>query len=345
MGSDLTGRTLLHYRILEKLGEGGMGAVYRAEDQRMKRTVALKFLSADMLPDPSVHKRFVREAQAAGMLDHPNICTVYGLEEADGLSFIVMACVDGPTLARKMNQGMSLGEILDCAIGVAEGCEYAHGRGVVHRDLKAANIILSGRGAPKITDYGLARLEGRSRLTMRGTIMGTITVMAPEQLMGEDADRRTDIWALGVLLYEMVAGRNPFERSTVDQTMNAILHESPPPPDAADPRIPREFAWVFEKCFAKARSERYQHMDEMAADLRAIRGRLLPPQEAMVIHRSRGGQASATVTKTLGKADGPGGKAPSKPATAKRAGLGWPLLAGIAAVAIAAVLLLVWLAR
>ena len=128
MGGDLTGRTVLHYRILDKLGEGGMGAVYRAEDGRMKRTVALKFLAPAALSDPSAHKRFVREAQAAGLLDHPNICTVYGMEEADGLSFIVMTCVEGLTLAQKMNEGMTLGEIVDCVIAIAEACGYAHGR-------------------------------------------------------------------------------------------------------------------------------------------------------------------------------------------------------------------------
>src|ERR1017187_5388527 len=148
MSADLTGRTVLHYRLVEKLGEGGMGAVYKAEDGRMKRTVALKFLSATTVPDPTAQKRFVREAQAAGMLDHPNICTVYGLEEDGGASFIVMACVEGHTLAQKMTQGMTLSEVVDCAVAIAEGCGYAHGRGIVHRDLKAANIIVNGQGTP-----------------------------------------------------------------------------------------------------------------------------------------------------------------------------------------------------
>jgi serine/threonine protein kinase len=339
MGPDLTGRTLRHYRVLEKLGEGGMGAVYRAEDGRMQRIVALKFLLPQALPGPSDHKRFVREAQAAGKLDHPNICTVYGLEEADGFSFIVMACVDGPTLARKMNQGMTLGEILECAVGVAEGCEYAHGQGIIHRDLKPANIILTARGIPKITDFGLARLENRSRLTLPGTIMGTITAMAPEQLMAEDADGRTDIWALGVLLYEMLTGVRPFERPSMDRTMQAILHETPPAPHVVDARLPREFAWVFEKTLAKARSERYQHMDELAADLRAIRKRLIPQQESILIQRGRPGSSTA-VTATL-----PPRTAAAKPAVAKPSGLGWPMLVGIGAVAVAVIVLLVLLAR
>ena len=348
MGADLTGQTLLHYRILNKLGEGGMGSVYRAEDGRMKRVVALKFLGPSALSDPSVHKRFVREAQAAGMLDHPNICTVYGMEEADGRAFIVMSCVDGPTLARKMSEGMTLSEALDCTIGVADGCGYAHERGVIHRDLKAANIILSRTGSPKITDFGLARVENRSRLTMRGTIMGTVTAMAPEQLIGDDADRRTDIWALGVLLYEMVTGRNPFERASMDATMQAILHETPAAPHTADPRLPKEFGWVFEKCFAKSRAERYQTMEEFAADLRALRARLLPPQESIVIRRGKGAPASIA-TATLGKAPAPGAAVavPAKPAApaTNKAGLGWPMIVAIAVVALATICLLVWLLK
>ena len=337
MSADLTGRTVLHYRLVEKLGEGGMGAVYKAEDGRMKRTVALKFLSATSLPDPTAQKRFVREAQAAGMLDHPNICTVYGLEEEGGASFIVMACVEGHTLAQKMTQGMTLGEVVDCAIAIAEGCGYAHGRGIVHRDLKAANIIVNAQGTPKITDFGLARLEDRSRLTMPGTVMGTITSMAPEQLMAEDADRRTDIWALGVLLYEMLTGARPFERPSLDRTMQAILHEMPAAPRSVDPRLPNEFGVVFEKCLAKARRERYQYMDELAADLRAIRQRLTPAQAGILIRRGHAGQASVA-TRTMAKAPAP---APA----AKPAKLAWPMLAGIGAVALAVIVLLILLSK
>ncbi len=339
MGADLTGRSILHYRVLEKIGEGGMGAVYKAEDARMKRIVALKFLASGGLSDPASHKRFVREAQAAGMLDHPNICTVYGLEEADGMAFIVMACVDGPTLSRKMNLGMTLAEVLDCAIAVADGCAYAHERGVVHRDLKAANIILSSQGAPKITDFGLARLENRSRLTVPGTILGTITAMAPEQLMGEDADRRTDVWSLGVLLYEMVTGAQPFERPTMDKTMQAILHETPPAPHVVDARLPRELAWVFEKALAKARGERYQHIDELAADLRAIRQRLLPAQASITIERGKT-RLSSAVTATLAKAE-----SPAQPASKKPGSLGWPMIVGIGVVAVLIVVVMFWLAK
>jgi serine/threonine protein kinase len=332
MAQALTGRTVLHYRILEKMGEGGMGAVYRAEDQRLRRPVALKFLSQTILCDRTSRTRFVREAQAAGALDHPNICTVYGLEEADGFCFIVMAFVEGPTLGQKMMQGMSLAEALDCAISIADGLACAHGHGVVHRDVKAANILISPQGAPKITDFGLAFLENRSRLTSPGTVMGTITAMAPEQLLAEDADRRTDIWAFGVLLYEMLTGRKPFDGPNAQETMQAILHKTPPPPHTLNPRLPRELGWIFEKTLAKARSERYQHIDELATDLRAIRRRLTPEQEGLRIERAKaGGLDTATLT---------------APVTPRKApGLGWPLLAAIVAVVLAIVILFAIFAR
>ena len=186
-----------------------------------------------------------------------------------------------------MIEGMTLAQVLDCAIAIGEGLECAHSHGVVHRDIKATNILLTRHGIPKITDFGLAFLENRSRLTLPGTVMGTITAMAPEQLMAEDADRRTDIWAFGVLLYEMLTGRTPFDGPNIQETMQAILHETPRFPHALDPRLPREFAWVFEKVLAKARSERYQHMDDLVTDLRAIRRRLTPEQEAVTIRRTR----------------------------------------------------------
>jgi eukaryotic-like serine/threonine-protein kinase len=330
--ADLTGRTVLHYRILSKLGEGGMGTVYKAEDQRLRRTVALKFLSPAVFSDPTSRSRFIREAQAAAGLDHPNICTVYGMEEAEGLSFIVMACVDGPSLAQTMAEGMALVQSLDCAIAIGEGLQCAHSHGVVHRDVKAANIIRSPQGVPRITDFGLARLENRSRLTTPGTVMGTITAMAPEQLMAEDADRRTDIWAFGVLLYEMLTGRKPFDRPSAQATMQAILHETPPSPHAVDSRLPREFKWVFEKALAKGRSERYQYIDDLVTDLRAIRRRLTPEQEAVTVCRDQQADV-ATVTVSP--------QASPEPTW----GLGWPILAAIGAVLIAVVTLLVLLMR
>jgi len=327
----LTGRMVLHYRLLEKLGEGGMGTVYKAEDQRLRRLVALKFLSAEVLSDSTSRTRFVREAQAAGALDHPNICTVYGLEEADGFCFIVMACIEGPTLGQKMIEGMTLGQALDCAASIGEGLACAHAHGVVHRDIKAANILLNQQGVPKITDFGLAFLENLSRLTLPGTVMGTATAMAPEQLLAEDADRRTDIWAFGVLLYEMLTGRLPFDGANIHETTQAILHKTPPSPHALDSRLPREFEQVFEKVLAKARSERYQHIDGLVTELRAIRRGLTTEQEAVVIRRIQQPEATAPMFQ----------QASLEPA----GGLGWPILVAIGAVSVAVVTLLVLLMR
>ena len=331
MAQPRAGQTVLHYRLLERLGEGGMGTVYKAEDQRLRRLVALKFLSADVLCDSTSRARFEREAQAAGALDHPNICTVYGLEEADGFCFIVMACVEGPTLGQRMMVGMTLAQAVDCAISIGEGLECAHSHGVVHRDIKAANILLNPQGVPKITDFGLAFLENLSRLTVPGTVMGTITAMAPEQLLAEDADRRTDIWAFGVLLYEMLTGRKPFEGANIQETMQAILHKTPLFPHALDSRLPREFERVFEKALAKARSERYQHIDDLVTELRAIRRGLTTEQEAVTIHRIQ--QPDAAEATTVPQAS-------PQPA----GGLGWPMLAAIGAV-LAAVLTLLLLMR
>ena len=327
MGQLLTGQMVLHYRLLEKLGEGGMGTVYKAEDQRLRRLVALKFLSADVLSDSTSRARFVREAQAAGALDHPNICTVYGLEEADGFCFIVMACVDGPSLGQKMIEGMTLAQALDCAIAIGEGLECAHSHGVVHRDIKPANILLNPQGVPKITDFGLAFLENLSRLTLPGTVMGTITAMAPEQLLAEDADRRTDIWAFGVLLFEMLTGRKPFDGANIQETTQAILHQTPPSPHTLDSRLPREFGRVFEKVLAKARSERYQHIDDLVTELRAIRRGLTAEQEAVAIRRTEQPEATTATVSS---------QASPKPA----GGLGWPILVAIGAVLAAIVTLL-----
>ena len=330
--ADLTGRTVLHYRIGAKLGEGGMGAVYQAHDLQLRRTVALKFLSPAMLSDRTSRARFIREAQAAGSLDHPNICTVYGLEEAAGLSFIVMALVDGPTLAQRMSQGMALSEALDCAIAIGEGLQFAHSHGIVHRDIKASNVLVSHHGVPKITDFGLARLENRSRLTAPGTVLGTVTAMAPEQLRGEDADRRTDIWAFGILLYEMVTGRKPFERPNASETMQAILRESPRPPQALNPRLPQEFTWVIEKTLAKSRSQRYQHIDDLLTDLRALRRRLPAEQAAVSTPSAQPPDDEAATMPSL---------APSQSAWRQN----WHILAAIGVLLIASIILFAVLRR
>ena len=297
----MTGETISHFRVAEKLGEGGMGAVYRAEDTLLRRTVALKFLKPSLVNDPTARARFLREAQAAAGLEHPNICPVYGFEEADGRAFIVMAFVEGAALARRMTEGFDVCQAVDWMIGICEGLKYAHRHGIVHRDIKAANVIVSDTGVPRITDFGLARIEDRSRITAPGSVLGTVDCMAPEQLLGEDADRRTDIWALGILFYEMIAGRNPFVRATAKETMRAIVEQPAPPLDLARRGLPPEVEMVIEKATVKSRAERYQHVDDMVADLRGLRRRLTPEQSSVAL-RAIPGEDAVTESIAAGSA-------------------------------------------
>ena len=275
------GETISHYRVLEKLGEGGMGVVFKAEDTRLRRLVALKFLSGKTAPDAKATARLLREAQAGGSLDHPNICRVHGLEEHEGRVFIVMAFVEGESLDRRIRAGLRLGEALDIGIQIGEGLKAAHERGIVHRDIKPANVLITQDGVATITDFGLALVRDRSRLTMPGTVMGTMTTMAPEQLRAEDADARTDVWALGVVLYEMCTGRLPFAHRDAVRLMRAILEEGPPSPTAIRPSLPSDLDEIVGKALAKAREDRYQRVDGLVADLRVLRRRLTAGQEAL----------------------------------------------------------------
>lgn len=277
-------RIISHYRLLEKLGEGGVGEVYRAEDTVLRRIVALKFLHSRGDAEHGLHERFLREAQAGAALEHPNICPTYGMENYDGQFFIVMGYVDGEPLSARIKKGLKLAEALNIAIGVGEGLDYAHQNGVIHRDVKAANILLTKSGVPRISDFGIARIEKRSRLTSPGAVIGTVNCMAPEQLMATETDRRTDIWAMGVLLYHMLTGRRPFARGNVGKTINAILHEAAPDAQAADPRLPAELCRIAAKALAKAREDRYQHAGEMVVDLRQVRASLTPEESAMVLN-------------------------------------------------------------
>jgi serine/threonine protein kinase len=207
-GSTIAGR----YQIMEELGRGGMGVVYRAEDTKLKRTVALEFLPPELTHIPEVKERFMREAQAAAALDHPNICTVYEFDQAEETSFISMAYIEGQSLKKKIESGpLELDEALKITTQVAEGLQEAHKKGIVHRDIKSANIMVTEKGQAKIMDFGLARTTEGTLLTKEGTTMGTIAYMSPEQARGEKVDQRTDIWSLGVVLYEMFCGQLPFK--------------------------------------------------------------------------------------------------------------------------------------
>ncbi len=207
----LVGQTISHYKILEKLGEGGMGVVHKAQDTRLERTVALKFLAAHLLGDDEAKARFLREAKAAAGLDHPNVCTVYEVGEADGKTFLAMALIEGESLEARIAKGpLPLQDALDISRQVADGLEAAHEKGVTHRDIKPANVMVDSKGRATIMDFGLARLAEASRLTKADQTLGTMPYMSPEQLQGAETDHRTDIWALGCVLYEMVSGARPF---------------------------------------------------------------------------------------------------------------------------------------
>jgi len=269
----LKGKTIARkYKIIEKLGEGGMGVVFKAKDTKLDRLVALKFLPPDMTKDKEAKKRFIQEAQAAAALDHPNICTVHEVNEAEGQTFIAIAYIAGQSLKERIAAGpLDIGEALDIAIQVAEGLKEAHGKGIIHRDIKPGNIMLTEKGQAKIMDFGLAKLEWKPDFTKTSTIMGTAAYMSPEQARGEAVDQRTDIWSFGVMLYEMLAGTRAFGKKSDQALLYAILNESPEPLSGLRPDIPRPIEQIIAKALEKDRSRRYQTMAEMLKELKAAR--------------------------------------------------------------------------
>ena len=271
----VAGKTISHYKILSELGRGGMGVVYKAEDLKLKRTVALKFLRSDVLEDEEHKERFLREAQAAAALDHPNICTVHEIDEVDGETFIAMAFIEGQSVKDKIaERPLKLDEALDIAIQTAEGLKAAHQKGIVHRDIKPANLMLTEEGQPKVMDFGLAQLAEGSKLTKTHTMLGTPAYMSPEQARRTPTDRRTDIWSLGVVIYEMVTGRLPFEGERQEAVVYAIGNEEPEPITALRVGVPTELDFIVSKAMAKDAAERYQHVEEMIVDLRGLRKNL-----------------------------------------------------------------------
>jgi eukaryotic-like serine/threonine-protein kinase len=275
----MIGTTVSHYTILEKLGEGGMGVVYKAEDTRLKRTVALKFLPPGLTSDPEAKERFVHEAQAASALEHANICSIHEIAEHDGQTFIVMGYYEGRTLKEKIeNGGLSEGPLsgkiedgIDIAIQIAEGLARAHEAGIVHRDIKPANIFITTRNEVKILDFGLAKLSGQTILTKTGSTLGTAAYMSPEQAKGETVDLRTDIWSLGVVLYEMLTDRKPFESDHEQALIYEILNQDPTPTRKLRPDTPEALEQVIQRAMAKKPEDRYQRMEELLADLKALR--------------------------------------------------------------------------
>lgn len=261
-----------HYRIVERIGAGGMGEVYLAEDTELNRKVALKFLLPQYDTDEDLRARFKREAQAAAALSHPNIITIHDVAEFQGRPFFAMEMVEGHSLRDMIRrEELSLRQILDIAIQLCEGLTGAHEAGVTHRDIKPANILIDNKGRTKILDFGLATIEGVSRLTRPGSTVGTVGYMSPEQAEGGQVDHRSDIFSLGVILYEMITGRQPFRKEGVAATLNAIIHETPEPLARYKAKIPDGLQQAVDRLLDKNRDLRYQHADDILADLKRIR--------------------------------------------------------------------------
>jgi len=272
--------TLFQYRILHKLGAGGMGEVYLARDTRLERDVALKILKPEMATDPDRLRRFLREARAASALSHPNVAQVYEIGEAQGLSFIAMEYVDGDTLAARLEGGpLPIADILDVGLSVSDALDEAHARGIIHRDIKPANIMISRRGRVKVLDFGLVKLTrplnataelDRSSSTTTGVILGTLDYLSPEQALGRELDHRTDVFSLGIVLYQLTSGRLPFAAESLGEMLDHLLHREPPAFDDRNGALPADFARVVRKCLEKEPDRRYQSTRELLVDLRNI---------------------------------------------------------------------------
>jgi len=272
MGLIMIGQTISHYKILEKLGAGGMGVVYKAQDRKLERLVALKFLPSPLEANDAEKQRFIIEARAASALDHPNLGTIYEIDEtADGQMFIAMAYYDGETLKKKIANGkLPVANAIDISRQMAQGLAKAHQHGIVHRDIKPANAIITKDGTVKIVDFGLAKFIGESRLTKSGATLGTIAYMSPEQTRGEEVDARADLWSLGVVIYEMLAGQLPFRGVYDAAIVYSIVNENHPALSRLRSEVPAELESLVNKCLEKDPAHRYQHADDLIVDLRRL---------------------------------------------------------------------------
>jgi serine/threonine protein kinase/Tol biopolymer transport system component len=330
----LVGKSILHYTIVKELGSGGMGVVYEAEDSRLGRRVALKFLPGELERDPRALERFKQEARAASALNHPNICTIYAIEECDGQSFIAMELLEGQSLGDKIDgHPLPLDKILDIGIQITEALDVAHSRGIIHRDLKPANIFVTTRGQAKILDFGLAKLISERRaaletvasnapatamLTSPGTAMGTVAYMSPEQARGEELDGRSDLFSLGGIIYEMATGLIPFEGNTSAVIFQGILDRHPRPVRELNPAVPLKLEEIIDKALEKDLELRYQSAAEMRADLK----RLKRDSSGYVSHASR----PAITAESGSRAIADRGAGESKTDAVRRRRLGGPII-------------------
>lgn len=267
----MIGKMISHYKILEKLGEGGMGVVYKAEDTKLDRLVALKFLPTRSLGSEEDRKRFEQEAKAAAALNHPNIATIYEINEYEGDTFIAMEYVDGVTLTEKIKDGpLKIKNAMNIAKQVADGLNAAHEKGVFHRDIKSSNIMLTKKNQVKILDFGLAKIKAGSMVTKPGTMLGTIACMSPEQARGEEVDHRTDIWSLGVIFYEMISGQLPFKGEYESAMIYSIMNLDPEPLTGLRTGVPMDLEKIINKLLEKDPDDRYQNVIELPVDLKAV---------------------------------------------------------------------------
>jgi serine/threonine protein kinase len=267
----MIGQTILHYKILEKLGEGGMGVVYKAKDTRLERIVAIKFLPRHIATNAEERERFKIEAKAAAALNHPNIATIHAIEEVDEELFIVMEYIEGQELSKKVNsEQLSVNSIINIVTQIADGLQAAHEKGIIHRDIKPGNVMLTGKNLVKIMDFGLARMAGRTRLTKTGTTLGTVAYMSPEQAQGINADHRTDIWSLGVVLYEMITGHLPFEGEYEAALLYSIVHKEPQPLALHRKDAPEILQRIVNRALSKNAQDRYQAVSDLLAELQNV---------------------------------------------------------------------------